>query len=95
MNLSKSIEAMTKIHPLSERLHGDETRPLTDRLDPISDHMKAASIPKEYQSVVLYSFTIGKALDAAKKINTNHTALDAFVAHIGECYLYENDIQSR
>ena len=43
MDLPKSIQAMTNIIPVGEKLDGDETKPFTDRLEPILDQMKAAS----------------------------------------------------
>ena len=95
MDLPKSIQAMTNIIPLNERLDGDETKPFTDRLEPILDQMKAASISEQYQPVVLFSLTTGKARDAAKKININDTSMDAFVDHIKNFCLYDNDIRTR
>ena len=95
MDLSKSIQAMTNIISISERLDGSEINAFTDRIDPILDQMKAAGIAKEHQPVVVFSLTTGKARDAAKKGNIHDTTMDELVDHIKECCLYDKDIQSK
>lgn len=95
IDLTKSIQAMTNIIPISERLDGAETNPFTDRLDPILDQMKAAGIDQQHQPVVLVSLTNGKAREAANNVNLNDTTLNDLVDHIKELCLYDKDIQSR
>ena len=95
MDLPKSLQAMINIIPIGERLDGDETKPFTDRLEPILNQMKAASISEQHQPVVMFSLTTGKARDAVKKVNINNTTVDALVDHIKEVCLYDKDIQER
>lgn len=86
---------MTKILPFSERLDCDVTKPFTDRLEPILNQMKAANIAEQYQPVVLFSLTNGKARDAAEKVNIYYKIIDALVDHVKNLCLFEKDIQGR
>lgn len=86
---------MTNIISVGERLDGDETKPFTDRLEPIMDQMKAANIAEEHPPVVLFSLTSGKARNAANKVTINDTSIDELVDHIKNSCLYDKDIQGR
>lgn len=81
MDLAMFSQGKTNIALLIERLDGDEPEPSSDRLNPILDQMKAASIAEEYQLVFLFLLTTGKGRDAPNKVNTNHSSLDELVNH--------------